>query len=128
MKNKIVIIFMAIFLFFIVLLVGCVETTTLNGKVTIQSGRFITISYYPIELSYDTATEIVYIKNYTYHSNYVYTPYYAPNGLPYRYNHETNTFEEIDENDIGRTLTCIGFKPMDSEVIDKIGKKYHLYT
>ena len=36
--------------------------------------------------------------------------------------------EEIGENDVGRTLTCIGFKPMDSEIIDKIGKKYHLYT
>lgn len=36
--------------------------------------------------------------------------------------------EEIDENDVGRTLTCIGFKPMDSEIIDKMGKKYHLYT
>ena len=36
--------------------------------------------------------------------------------------------EEIDENGVGRTLTCIGFKPMDSEIIDKIGKKYHLYT
>lgn len=35
--------------------------------------------------------------------------------------------EEIDENGIGRTLTCIGFKPMDSEIIDKIGKKYQLY-
>ena len=36
--------------------------------------------------------------------------------------------EEIDENGVGRTLTCIGFKPMNSEIIDKIGKKYHLYT
>lgn len=36
--------------------------------------------------------------------------------------------EEIGEDGIGRTLTCIGFKPMDSEIIDKIGKKYHLYT
>lgn len=36
--------------------------------------------------------------------------------------------EEFDENGIGRTLTCIGFAPMDSEVIDKIGKKYHLYV
>lgn len=36
--------------------------------------------------------------------------------------------EEIDKNGVGRTLTCIGFKPMDSEIIDKIGKKYHLYT
>ena len=31
------------------------------------------------------------------------------------------------EDEDGRTLTCIGFKPMDSEIIDKIGKKYHLY-
>lgn len=35
--------------------------------------------------------------------------------------------EEVDENGVGRTLTCIGFAPMDSEVIDQIGKKYHLY-
>lgn len=31
--------------------------------------------------------------------------------------------EEEDET----TLTCIGFKPMPSEVIDQIGKKYQLY-
>lgn len=36
--------------------------------------------------------------------------------------------EEIDENGVGRTLTCIGFAPMNSEVIDQIGKKYHLYV
>jgi PTH2 family peptidyl-tRNA hydrolase len=36
--------------------------------------------------------------------------------------------EEIDENGVGRILTCIGFKPMDSEIIDKIGRKYHLYV
>lgn len=35
--------------------------------------------------------------------------------------------EEFDENGVGRTLTCIGFKPMSSEIIDKIGKKYQLY-
>lgn len=35
--------------------------------------------------------------------------------------------EEVDENGIGRTLTCIGFKPMDSDIIDKISKKYQLY-
>lgn len=35
--------------------------------------------------------------------------------------------EEFDENDQGRTLTCIGFKPMDAEIIDKIGKKFQLY-
>lgn len=36
--------------------------------------------------------------------------------------------EEVDENGIGRTLTCIGFRPMDSEVIDKIAKKFHVYV
>lgn len=36
--------------------------------------------------------------------------------------------EEVDENGVGRTLTCIGFAPMESEVIDQIGKKYHLYV
>ena len=35
--------------------------------------------------------------------------------------------EEFDENGVGRTLTCIGFKPMDSDIIDKISKKYQLY-
>lgn len=35
--------------------------------------------------------------------------------------------ELIPEDEDGRTLTCIGFIPMDSEIIDKIGKKYHLY-
>lgn len=35
--------------------------------------------------------------------------------------------EEFDENGVGRTLTCIGFRPMSSEIIDKIGKKYQLY-
>ena len=36
--------------------------------------------------------------------------------------------EEIDEYGVGRTLTCIGFRPMDSEVIDKIAKKFHVYV
>ncbi len=58
-----------------------------------QFGEFIGIGS---NLTYDSATRIVYIKNYTYGcQNYVYTPYYASNGLPYRYNPETNTFEEI---------------------------------
>lgn len=35
--------------------------------------------------------------------------------------------EEIDENGVGKTLTCIGFKPMDSKIIDQIGKKFQLY-
>ena len=35
--------------------------------------------------------------------------------------------EEIDENGVGRTLTCIGFKPLDDETAWKISKKFQLY-
>lgn len=38
------------------------------------------------------------------------------------------TPETIDEKGVGKTLTCIGFLPMDSEIIDKIARKYHLYV
>ena len=39
-----------------------------------------------------------------------------------------NCHTELNPEDNGRTLTCIGFKPMDNEVIDKIGRKYQLYS
>lgn len=39
-----------------------------------------------------------------------------------------NCYTELTpEDEDGRTLTVIGFKPMASEIIDKIGKKYQLY-
>lgn len=38
-----------------------------------------------------------------------------------------NCHTELEPEEDGKTLTVIGFKPMDSEIIDKIGKKYHLY-
>lgn len=38
-----------------------------------------------------------------------------------------NCHTELEPEEDGKTLTCIGFKPMDSEVIDRIGKKYQLY-
>ena len=37
------------------------------------------------------------------------------------------TPEEIDENGVGRTLTCIGFKPLDDKTAWKISKKFQLY-
>ena len=37
------------------------------------------------------------------------------------------TPEEVDENGVGRVLTCIGFKPLLNEVAHKISKKYQLY-
>ena len=36
--------------------------------------------------------------------------------------------EEIDEKGVGRTLTCIGFRPFEESFIDQIGKKYHLWV
>lgn len=96
---KRILIIAATLLFSSISLMGC-NTVELNvnmeGKVTnTQSGGFIPICDKPIPLSYDEMTRIVYIRNVTYSSRKVYIPYYAPNGLPYRYNPETNTFEEI---------------------------------
>ena len=34
---------------------------------------------------------------------------------------------ELEPEDNGRTLTCIGFRPMESELIDRITKKYQLW-
>lgn len=48
-------------------------------------------------LYYDTMTHVVYWWNGYLDSNWATapSPYYAPNGLPYKYNPETNTLEEI---------------------------------
>ena len=53
-------------------------------------------------LWYDSTTRVVYwwngkLFNY-YDGSTTPTPYYAPNGFPYRYNQETNTFEMINNN------------------------------
>ena len=37
------------------------------------------------------------------------------------------TPEEIDENGVGRTLTCIGFRPLPDEIAHRISKQYQLY-
>lgn len=51
-------------------------------------------------LWYDSTTRIVYWWNNRLTSgsqaSTTPSPYYAPNGLPYKYNPETNTFEEIE--------------------------------
>lgn len=40
-----------------------------------------------------------------------------------------NCYTELTpEDEDGRTLTCIGFTPMDADKIDKIGKKFHTYV
>ena len=35
--------------------------------------------------------------------------------------------EEVDENGVGRTLTCIGFGPLPDDIAHKISKKFQLY-
>lgn len=49
-------------------------------------------------LYYDSTTRIVYWWNGDIYDQCATTPspYYAPNGLPYRYNPETNTLEQIN--------------------------------
>ena len=40
-----------------------------------------------------------------------------------------NCLTELEpEDEDGRTLTCIGFVPMDSSIVEQISKKFHLYT
>lgn len=36
--------------------------------------------------------------------------------------------EEIDDTGVGRTLTCIGFRPLPDETAHAISKKFHLYV
>jgi PTH2 family peptidyl-tRNA hydrolase len=35
--------------------------------------------------------------------------------------------EEVDDNGVGRTLTCIGFRPLSDEIAHSISKKYQLF-
>lgn len=88
----------------VVSLVGCGarETVSVNvdnseGLTNTAFGRsaLVEIGDY---LYYDSTTRIVYWWNGAlmgYRADTTPSPYYAPNGLPYRYNPGTNTFEEI---------------------------------
>lgn len=38
-----------------------------------------------------------------------------------------NCHTELEPEEDGKTLTCIGFTPMNSEMIDQIGRKFHTY-
>ena len=84
---------------------GCVEEKVTNVNVenkekiyntTFGKDALIEIGEY---LYYDSTTRIVYWWNGWLTGNeWATTPtaYYAPNGLPYKYNPETNTFKEIE--------------------------------
>ena len=36
--------------------------------------------------------------------------------------------EEVDDDGTGRTLTCIGFRPLPDEIAHAISRKFHLYV
>lgn len=89
---------------------GCDNSNTGNSVINVNIEKDNTISGNTFGKSsliiiggglwYDSTTRIVYWWNGMLDTNWTTTPspYYAPNGLPYRYNPETNTFEEIKED------------------------------
>lgn len=101
MKKKIILI--TAVLFAALALTACKSDTSINVNVEPSSSISGTVfgksALVEIgnKLWYDTTTGIVYWWNgcLNSQSSTTPTPYYAPNGLPYRYNPETNTFEEI---------------------------------
>ena len=99
MKKKLIIGLIGCILTFS--LVGCIEETTLSVNVENKSeltGDFLgkdALVYIGNDLYYDSTTRIVYMKCSSAYAH-SYSVYYAPNGLPYRYNPKTNTFEEIE--------------------------------
>ena len=77
---------------------GAVEPVQVNvsNSESISSHQLGTFASIGNDLVYDPATRIVYRCDYVCCGGGVYIPYYAPNGLQYRYDPQTNTFEEIN--------------------------------
>lgn len=104
MKKKLLGIFIVCMLIFS--LVGCSEETTLyvnveeNGNLNNNTLGERSLIELGKGLVYDSATKIVYMEigEETGYKSKTYCPYYAPNGLPFRYNTETNTLIEIKNN------------------------------
>ena len=100
MRNKIITLILTVFLVFC--LAGCCSGTFEGSKdYTKRTGGKLQPTMMQ-DLYYDTNTKIVYIlfNEFTGFSGYGYmSPYYAPNGMPYVYNVETNSIEEIVTED-----------------------------
>ena len=105
MKNKILILVL-LFSLTTIGLIGCGEEkiiyTNVEDDEKLNSANIGKDAMIEIGsgLYYDSSTRIVYWWNgylsLACDNSTVPSPYYAPNGLPYRYNPETNTFEEIN--------------------------------
>ena len=97
MRNKIIVLILTVVLVFCT--VGCTSTGS-KGYTENTDGRLQPTMMQ--DLYYDTNTKIVYIlfNECAGYSGYGYmSPYYAPNGMPYVYNVETNSLEEIVKED-----------------------------
>ena len=99
MRNKIIVLILTVFLVFC--LAGCSGTGAGSKDYTKRTGGRLQPTMMQ-DLYYDTNTKIVYIlfNECAGYSGYGYmSPYYAPNGMPYVYNVQTNSLEEIVRED-----------------------------
>ena len=98
MRNKIIALILIVVL--VLCLSGC-GTSEGSKDYTKRTGGRLQPTMMQ-DLYYDTNTKIVYIlfNECTGNSGYGYmSPYYAPNGIPYVYNIQTNSLEEIVRED-----------------------------
>lgn len=71
----------------LVSMTSCTSSNSSNVETIGNDGREI----YSVDITaqekliYDANTKIVYISQYTYNGNYIYTPYLSKNGFPYKY-------------------------------------------
>ena len=100
MRNKIITLILTVVL--VLCLSGCCSGTFEGSKdYTKRTGGKLQPTMMQ-DLYYDTNTKIVYIlfNECAGYSGYGYmSPYYAPNGMPYVYNVQTNSLEEIVKED-----------------------------
>ena len=99
MRNKIIALILTVFLVFC--LAGCSITSAGSKNYTPRTNSRLQPTRMQ-DLYYDTNTKIVYIlfNECAGYSGYGYmSPYYAPNGMPYVYDVETNSIEEIVTED-----------------------------
>ena len=95
MRNKIIALILTVVL--VLCLSGCSGTFEGSKDYTKRTNGRLQPTMMQ-DLYYDTNTKIVYIlfSEFAGNSGYGYmSPYYAPNGMPYVYNVETNSLEEI---------------------------------
>lgn len=101
MKRRVLAVLLSVI--FLPFVSGCDDTATVNisndNETVSKEIGTNTLVQIGKNIYYDPMTKIVYFWNGVASGQYstMPSPYYAPNGLPYKYNVETNTFEEIKE-------------------------------